>query len=408
MATKRGFYYRGTRAGPCAPGITPPAPQQPTMKFVDEATIRVVAGKGGNGCLSFLREKHRPKGGPDGGDGGDGGSVYLTAVGGLNTLADFRYARLYRAHSGQGGAGRDRFGRNGADLTVRTPPGTVVTDAQTGELIGDVIGHGDHLLVARGGKGGHGNARFKSSTNRTPRKTTPGRPGDERQLKLELKVLADVGLLGLPNAGKSTLLARVSRARPKIADYPFTTLHPQLGMVDAGYMSDSKGAVNGFVMADIPGLMAGAARGTGLGLRFLKHLMRNRILLHLVDVAPVDCKVLAEAVREIEGELRAYDPALLQKERWLVLNKIDLMDAPEAAELGRELRRLLDAQSEPAPAEPAPDGRPVYLISAATGKGCAELVNDLMKRLSQLAEETAEKTAEETAEESMALQAEHG
>ena len=405
MATKRGFYYRGTRADPCAPGITPPAPQQPTMKFVDEATIRVVAGKGGNGCLSFLREKHRPKGGPDGGDGGDGGSVYLTAVGGLNTLADFRYARLYRARSGQGGAGRDRFGRNGADLTVRTPPGTVVTDAQTGELIGDVIRHGDHLLVARGGKGGHGNARFKSSTNRTPRKTTPGRPGDERQLKLELKVLADVGLLGLPNAGKSTLLARVSRARPKIADYPFTTLHPQLGMVDAGHMSDPKGAVNGFVMADIPGLMAGAARGTGLGLRFLKHLMRNRILLHLVDVAPVDCKVLAEAVREIEGELRAYDPALLQKERWLVLNKIDLIDAPKAAALGRELRRLLDAQSAP---EHAPEGRPVYLISAATGKGCAELVNDLMKRLSQLAEEAAEKTAEKTAEESMTLQAEHG
>ena len=373
------------------------------MKFVDEATIRVVAGKGGNGCLSFLREKHRPKGGPDGGDGGDGGSVYLSADGGLNTLADFRYVRLYRAHSGQGGAGKDRFGRNGADLTVRTPPGTVVTDAQTGELIGDVVRHGDQMLVARGGTGGLGNARFKSSTNRTPRKTTPGRPGDERQLKLELKVLADVGLLGLPNAGKSTLLARVSRAHPKIADYPFTTLHPQLGMVDAG-PSDPKSAVNGFVMADLPGLMGGAARGTGLGLRFLKHLMRNRILLHLVDVASVDCEVLAEAVREIEGELRAYDPALLQKERWLVLNKIDLMDAPKAAELGRELRRLLDAQSEHAPAEHAPDGRPVYLISAATGKGCAELVNDLMKRLSQLAEEAAEKTAEE----SMALQAEHG
>lgn len=361
------------------------------MKFVDEATIWVVAGKGGNGCLSFLREKHRPKGGPNGGDGGDGGSVCLTAHSGLNTLVDFRYVRLYRAPSGQGGAGRDRFGRNGADLTVKTPPGTVVTDAQTGELIGDVVRHGDCLLVARGGKGGLGNARFKSSTNRTPRKITPGRPGDERRLKLELKVLADVGLLGLPNAGKSTLLARVSRARPKIADYPFTTLHPQLGMVEAGGSSGSKGPANGFVMADIPGLIGGAARGAGLGIRFLKHLIRNRILLHLVDAAPMDRKVLAQAVREIERELCAYDPALLQKERWLVLNKIDLMDASKAADLGRELMRSLGAQ---------PDSRPVYLISAATGKGCAELVNDLLKRLPQLAGETAG--------ESMALQVDHG
>ena len=386
------------------------------MKFVDEATIRVVAGKGGNGCLSFLREKHRPKGGPDGGDGGHGGSVYVRADNGLNTLADFRYTRLYRANSGRGGAGRDRCGRGGADLTVRTPPGTVITDAQTSELIGDVIRHGDCLLVARGGRGGLGNARFKSSTNRTPRRTTPGRAGDERQLKLELKVLADVGLLGLPNAGKSTLLARVSRARPKIADYPFTTLHPQLGMVETGgKQGGGGGTANGFVMADIPGLIPGAAHGAGLGMRFLKHLMRNRILLHLVDVAPMDPEVLAQAVREIERELRAFDAldsadkgaALPQKERWLVLNKIDLLEASQAARLGdalkRELMREPGRQSEPA--------LPVYLISAATGQGCDGLVNDLMKRLAELDEqaEPGEWTDEAAGEtETMALQAEHG
>ena len=348
------------------------------MKFVDEATIRVVAGKGGSGCLSFLREKFRPKGGPDGGNGGDGGSIYLTADSNLNTLADFRYIRLYRADNGQGGAGRDRFGKNGADLIIRMPPGTVVTDFHTSELIGDVVGHGDHLLVARGGLGGRGNAGFKSSTNRTPRKTTPGRPGDERQLKFELKVLADVGLLGAPNAGKSTLLARVSHARPKIADYPFTTLHPQLGMVDIGI---SSGQTNGFVMADLPGLIEGAAQGIGLGLQFLKHLMRNRILLHLVDIAPMERKPLAQSVHEIEQELRAYDPELLQKERWLVLNKIDVVGETKAIPIRDELVRELGAQA---------DIHPVYLISAVSGDGCATLVNDLMKRLTQLAENDAQ------------------
>ena len=344
------------------------------MKFVDEATIRVVAGKGGDGCLSFLREKNRPRGGPDGGDGGDGGDIYLTATAGLNTLADFRYVRLYRAPGGRGGAGRDRLGGNGADLTIRTPPGTVVTDAETSEMIGDVVGHGDRLLVARGGKGGLGNARFKSSINRTPRKITPGRSGDERQLKLELKVLADVGLLGLPNAGKSTLLARVSRARPKIADYPFTTLHPQLGMVEVG---GSGGQANGFVMADIPGLIEGAARGVGLGMQFLKHLMRNRILLHVVDIASPDDKTVTQSVREIEQELRACDPALSQKERWLVLNKIDLVDGPTATSIRDQFMR-------------EPGDSPVYLISAATGKGCDALVHDLMKRLIQVNKEIAE------------------
>ena len=346
------------------------------MKFVDEATIQVVAGKGGDGCLSFLREKYRPRGGPDGGDGGDGGNVYLVADGGLNTLADFRYVRLYRARNGQGGAGRDRFGKRGADLTLRTPPGTVVTDARTAELIGDVAADGERLLVARGGRGGLGNARFKSAANRTPRKTTPGRRGDERQLKLELKVLADVGLLGLPNAGKSTLLSRLSRAHPKIADYPFTTLHPQLGVVEVG-------GASGFVLADIPGLIPGAAEGAGLGSRFLKHLARNRILLHLVDIAPLAGQRLAQSVRDIEQELRAYDPELLRKERWLVLNKIDLIAERQAAALGRDLARQVGG------------GAPVHLISAATGKGCDELVNGLMSRLAQLARKAAdEPTAE--------------
>lgn len=365
------------------------------MKFVDEATIRIVAGKGGNGCLSFLREKNRPKGGPDGGDGGNGGSVYLRADRGLNTLADFRYIRLYRARNGEGGAGRDRFGHNGDDLTIRTPPGTMITDAETSELIGDVVRHGECLLLARGGLGGRGNARFKSSTNRTPRKTTSGKPGDERQIKLELKVLADVGLLGLPNAGKSTLLARVSHARPKIAEYPFTTLHPQLGMVVVGATS---GSANGFVMADIPGLIEGAAQGIGLGIQFLKHLMRNRILLHLVDAAPLDAapnaRVLAQAVCEIEQELQAYSPELLEKERWLVLNKTDLMDAPTAIRLQDQLRRELGAR--------LPPQCPIYLISAASGDGCAALVNDLMTRLTRLTEEAHEKAAKKAAEETAA------
>ena len=350
------------------------------MKFVDEATIRVVAGKGGSGCLSFLRERHRPKGGPDGGDGGHGGSVYLTADGGLNTLADFRYVRLYRAPSGQSGGGRDCHGKNGADLIVRTPPGTVVTDGETEELIGDVVRDGDDLLVARGGAGGLGNARFKSSTNRAPRKTTPGKPGDERQLRLELKVLADVGLLGLPNAGKSTLLSRVSRARPKIADYPFTTLHPQLGVVEIGHASS-------FVLADIPGLMKGAARGTGLGIQFLRHLTRSRILLHLVDISPLEPNALLQSIREIERELHSYDAALLQKERWLVLNKIDLLDETKAAGLGRELDRELDHDRQPGARGP------LHLISAATGKGCGELVNDLMARLVELRREAVEESA---------------
>jgi GTP-binding protein len=335
------------------------------MKFVDEAVIRVIAGKGGNGALSFLREKYRPHGGPDGGDGGNGGSIFLTADSGLNTLADFRYTRLYKAQNGEGGAGRDRFGKYGEDLIIKVPLGTLVSDAETGEQIGDVVREGERLLVAQGGNRGLGNARFKSSTNRTPRKTTSGKLGDERLIKLELKVLADVGLLGLPNAGKSTFLSAVSSARPKVADYPFTTLYPQLGVVDVGESS-------GFVIADIPGLIEGAAEGVGLGIAFLKHLNRTRILLHLVDSAPVDEKNIVESIREIEKELNAFDPALASRERWLVLNKSDLLSAEEMTQLQLDLVEQLSWQY------------PIYIISAVTGSGCRELVNALMERLSNI------------------------
>ena len=264
------------------------------MKFVDEATIRVQAGNGGHGCLSFRREKYVEKGGPDGGDGGNGGSVYLVADASLNTLVDFRVARKFRAESGQGGAGRNMTGKSGDDLFVNVPCGTVVHDVDTGESIGDLTEDGQRVKVVEGGKGGLGNTRFKSSTNRAPRKTTNGTPGEARHLALELKVLADVGLVGMPNAGKSTLIRAMSAARPKVADYPFTTLHPNLGVVSVGRLQS-------FVMADIPGLIEGAAEGAGLGIRFLKHIQRTRILLHLVDIAPLDIdQDPATAFRAIE------------------------------------------------------------------------------------------------------------
>ena len=358
------------------------------MKFVDEATIRVIAGKGGNGCMSFLREKFRPKGGPDGGDGGNGGSIYLVAKSGLNTLADFRFIRQYKAKSGEGGAGRDRFGKNGEDLLVSVPLGTIVVDADSNELIGDVTRDSERLLVASGGRRGLGNANFKTSTNRAPRRTTLGKPGDERKLRLELKVLADVGLLGLPNAGKSTFLSVVSHARPKIADYPFTTLHPQLGVVDIGHSSS-------FVIADIPGLIEGAAEGTGLGIQFLKHLKRTRILLHIVDIAPLDQKDLVQSIREIETELSNFDQSLAHKERWLVLNKIDTVEQETCTEIEFNLKKLL------------PWHNPIHTISAVTGKGCEQLTNDLMNRLIEIDAEikaeqenfaTAQRAAEQTDE----------
>jgi GTP-binding protein len=292
------------------------------MKFVDEAIIKVTAGNGGDGCASFRREKFIPYGGPNGGDGGDGGSVWLVADEGLNTLLDFRHQRQFKAQRGQNGMGSDMYGRGGEDTVVRVPVGTTVINVDTEEVIGDLTVHGQRLLVARGGKGGLGNIHFKSSTNRAPRRFTPGTPGEERELRLELKVLADVGLLGFPNAGKSTFIRAVSAATPRVADYPFTTLQPYLGVV-------SVGPAQGFVVADIPGLIEGAAEGAGLGIQFLKHVSRTSLLLHVVDVAPLDGSDPVAQVRVIEAELRRHDPELLERPRWLLLNKVDLW-APEA------------------------------------------------------------------------------
>ena len=295
------------------------------MKLVDEAEIQVIAGNGGNGCVGFRREKFIPLGGPDGGDGGDGGSVWLVADENLNTLVDFRHQRQFRAQRGENGMGRQMYGKAGQDLVIAVPVGTVITNVETDEVIGDLTRHGERLLVARGGKGGLGNMHFKSSTNRTPRKALPGLPGEERELRMELKLLADVGLLGFPNAGKSTLIRAVSAATPKVADYPFTTLYPNLGVV-------SVEAYRSFVIADIPGLIEGAADGAGLGAQFLRHLQRTRLLLHLVDIAPMEGGVeisAAEQVRAIERELERHDPELLAKPRWLVLNKADLLPEDE-------------------------------------------------------------------------------
>ena len=338
------------------------------MKFVDEAVINVQAGKGGNGCLSFRREKFIPKGGPDGGDGGRGGNVYMVAKPGLNTLADFRYARNFRAGNGAPGAGRNKTGRGGEDLYLDVPAGTVVYDDSTAEQIGDITEPGQPLTVALGGSGGRGNNHFKSSVNRAPRRTTPGREGESRRLRLELKVLADVGLLGLPNAGKSTFLRAVSQARPKVADYPFTTLHPQLGVV-------SVGTARSFVIADIPGLIEGAAEGAGLGVQFLRHLSRTRLLLHLVDLGPLDpAHDIARDVTTIAGELQAFSAELAQRERWLVLNKIDLVPAGERRQRRQQLVDALGWEG------------PVYMISAISGEGCDDLCQLVMRRLESAAE----------------------
>ncbi len=341
------------------------------MKFVDEATIRVVAGNGGHGCLSFRREKYVAKGGPDGGDGGHGGSVYLAADASLNTLADFRVARKFKADNGQPGAGRNMTGKSGDDLEVRVPQGTVVHDVDTGELICDLTEEGQRQMVAEGGRGGLGNTRFKSSTNRAPRKTTNGTQGEARHLKLELKVLADVGLLGMPNAGKSTLITAMSEAKPRIADYPFTTLHPNLGVVRVGRLQS-------FVMADIPGLIEGASEGAGLGIQFLKHLQRTRLLLHLVDIAPIDPNVEpAREVRAIARELAGFSGELAEKPRWLVINKIDLLSEEDLA-VAREM--LLD--------ELGWDG-PVFEVSAATGAGTEALGHAVIQALEELEDEEA-------------------
>lgn len=334
------------------------------MKFIDEATIRVQAGDGGNGCVSFRREKFIPYGGPDGGDGGDGGSVYLVADENINTLVDFRHQRDYRAERGQNGMGRERTGKGGDDLFVHVPVGTLVADDETGEQMGDLVEHGQQLLVAQGGFHGLGNTRFKSSTNRAPRQSKPGTPGDVRRLRLELKLLADVGLLGLPNAGKSTFIRAVSSATPKVADYPFTTLYPNLGMVKVDYERS-------FVVADVPGLIEGAADGAGLGIQFLKHLARTRLLLHLVDVAPYDQTEPVDNVRKIERELVQYSETLAQRPRWLVLNKIDLL--PDAEREAR-CQSIIDALDW--------DG-PVFRIAAINKTNTQPLVYQIMDYLEQ-------------------------
>jgi len=333
------------------------------MKFVDEASIRVQAGNGGHGCLSFRREKYVERGGPDGGDGGHGGSVYLVADASLNTLADFRVARKFRGETGQGGAGRNKTGKSGDEFEVKIPCGTVVHDVDTGELICDLLESGQRQMVAEGGRGGLGNTRFKSSVTRAPRKITKGTAGEARHLALELKVLADVGLLGLPNAGKSTLISAMSQAKPRIADYPFTTLHPNLGVVRVGQLQS-------FVMADVPGLIEGASEGAGLGIRFLKHLQRTRLLLHLVDIAPLDESIdPAESVTSIAKELGNFSEDLAATPRWLVINKIDLLAADVLAERRGALLEKL-----------AWDG-PVFAVSAATGEGTEALGQAIMREL---------------------------
>ena len=333
------------------------------MKFVDEATLKVQAGNGGRGSASFRREKSAPFGGPDGGDGGAGGSVWLRAADGINTLADFRIVRTYKAQSGGGGSGNDCTGRGGEDLYITVPIGTSVREAETGEELGDLKQVGQVLKVVQGGKGGWGNTRFKSSTNRAPRQFGPGLPGEKRTLALELKVIADVGLLGVPNAGKSTLIRAVSAARPRVADYPFTTLYPNLGVVYCGEHRS-------FVMADIPGLIEGAAEGAGLGIRFLKHLQRTRVLLHLVDIAPPDPAIdpVAEA-RAIVKELKKFSADLVDKPRWLVLNKRDLLPDEQAESVARDIVRRLRFKG------------PHFLISAATGRGTKELAEAVMRFL---------------------------
>jgi len=299
------------------------------MKFVDEAQIRVTAGTGGNGCVSFRREKFIPFGGPDGGDGGNGGSVWLVADEGLNTLVDFRHMRAFKAERGQGGMGSQMYGKGGEDSEVRVPVGTIVINVDTDEVIGDLTAHGQRLKVAQGGRGGLGNIHFKSSVNRAPRKFTPGTPGEVRDIKLEMRLLADVGLLGFPNAGKSTFIRAVSAATPRVADYPFTTLHPNLGVVRIGYDQS-------FVIADIPGIIEGAAEGAGLGIQFLRHVSRTSLLLHVVDIQPIDGSDPVEQVRTIEKELAEFDAELVERPRWLVINKSDVF-SDEA-----ELKRVAD------------------------------------------------------------------
>ncbi|MBL6804281.1 MAG: Obg family GTPase CgtA [Pseudomonadales bacterium] len=355
------------------------------MKFVDEAEIVAEAGRGGSGALSFRREKYIERGGPDGGDGGHGGSVYLQADPGLNTLVDFRFQPRYRAQAGQAGQSRNCTGRGGDDLIVKVPVGTTVIDVDTEELIADLKDPDQPVMVAKGGFHGLGNTRFKSSTNRAPRKTTKGTPGEIRKLQLQLRLVADVGLLGLPNAGKSTLIRAVSAATPKVANYPFTTLVPNLGVV-------SLGMERSFVMADIPGLIEGASEGAGLGFRFLKHLSRTRLLLHLVDVLPMDQEDPVETAVKIAAELAKFSPTLAAKDRWLVLNKIDIIEPEALAEIKVRMREALNWEGK------------IFEISGINGQGCDELCNALMDEIIIHRERLL--TDEEYAETQQALEAE--
>ncbi len=333
------------------------------MKFVDEAFIDIAAGDGGNGCVSFRHEKYKEFGGPNGGDGGRGGHVFAVADSNLNTLVDFRFSRRHDAKRGQHGMGSDMFGAAGDDVTLRMPVGTIITDAETGEALYELLVPGEVITIAKGGDGGFGNMRFKSAINRAPRQKTPGWPGEKKSLKLELKVLADVGLLGMPNAGKSTLISAISNARPRIADYPFTTLHPNLGVVRVG-------PEQSFVVADLPGLIEGASEGAGLGHLFLRHLQRTRLLLHMIDLAPFDDSVdpVAQA-RAIVGELKKYDAALYQKPRWLVLNKLDMVPADERAAKVKDFVKRLRFKG------------PVFEISALTREGCEPLVKAIYQHV---------------------------
>jgi GTPase len=333
------------------------------MKFFDEARIEVIAGKGGDGSASFRREKSIPRGGPDGGDGGRGGSIIAVADSNLNTLIDFRYTRIFRAKPGENGRGRDQYGKGADDIVLRVPVGTVIKDAENGETIADLAKDGDHALLAKGGKGGIGNIHFKSSTNRAPRQFTRGEEGEKRNLEMELRVLADVGLLGMPNAGKSTLIRAVSAARPKVADYPFTTLQPNLGVVR---VDENRS----FVMADIPGLIEGAAEGAGLGHQFLRHLQRTKLLLHVVDMAPFDAAIdPAAEVKAIAAELKKYDPSLAKKPRWLVFNKADLLEPKEARKRAEALVKKLRWT------------KPRFVVAAINGDGTKELTYAVMEFL---------------------------
>jgi GTP-binding protein len=332
------------------------------MKFVDEAFIDIAAGDGGNGCVSFRHEKYKEFGGPDGGDGGRGGHVFAVADPNLNTLVDFRFSRRHEAKRGQHGMGSDMFGAAGDDITLKMPVGTIISDVETGEVLFELLTPGEVTIIAKGGDGGFGNLRFKSAINRAPRQKTPGWPGERKSLKLELKVLADVGLLGMPNAGKSTLISAVSNARPRIADYPFTTLHPNLGVVRVG-------PEQSFVIADLPGLIEGASEGAGLGHQFLRHLQRTRLLLHVVDLAPFDDTDPVAQAKAIVGELKKYDPALYEKPRWLVLNKLDMIPIEERAAKVKDFVKRLRFKG------------PVFEISALTREGCETLVQSVYQHV---------------------------